>query len=277
MSSALLQQLALLAAPAQFSTTAAVKFEQNPILVATIGPAAFGVPVNQLPILASYTTSRGEDTAKTVPLLHQLPVLVAFKTGTPEDNDFRSWFFDLDGHTFYVLVLGEVGTYVYDFTSGRWSQFITEGQEVWNAEIGIMRNGQIFAADVINPILWEVTPEAISDEGFKPIRRTVTAITPARNRVTQQVGAIRVYASAGDRQLPNSGVGATMTLSYSDDQGQTFRQFASIEITESLTQEYAFRSLGLIQQPGRVWQVEDVGGPVRISDAQIDLLGDENG
>lgn len=277
MSSALLQQLAYLAAPVQYGSTAAVKLEQAVLLAATIGPAAGGTPVNQFANLVSYTTDRGGLTAKTLPQLHQLPVLVAFRTGTPEDNDFRSWFFDLDGHTFYVLVLGQIGTFLYDFTTQRWSQFVTEGQVVWNAEIGIVRDGQIFAADVINPIIWEVTPDVFSDEGFKPIRRTVTAITPARNRVAQQVGAIRIYASSGAAQEPNSGVDATMTLSYSDDQGQTFTEFASIEVRESLTQEYAFRSLGAVQQPGRVWQVEDVGGPVRIDDAQIDLPGDENG
>lgn len=277
MSSALLQQLALLAAPKQFSTSAAARLTQNALLAATIGPAASGTPVNQFANLVAYSTERASSTDKTVPMLHQLPVLVAFKTGTPEDNDFRSWFFDLDGHTFYVLVLGQIGTFLYDFTTQTWSQFVTEGQVVWNAEIGVVRNGQIFAADVINPIIWEVTPELFTDEEFKPIRRTVTAITPARNRVAQQVGAIRVYASSGAAQEPNSGVDATMTLSYSDDQGQTYTEFASIEISEALTQEYAFRSLGAVQQPGRVWRIEDVGGPVRIDDAQIDLLGDENG
>lgn len=277
MAQAELHQFIATALAESFTDTSKTFMHQWPVLVATIGPASARTPLVQMPTLAMTTREGGEDVSDNRPTLHQLPVLVAFKTGSPENDEFRSWFFDLDGHTFYALVLGNIGTFVYDLSTDRWSEFVTEGHSVWNAEGGINRRGQIIAADVFNPLLWEVTPDIISDEGFKPIRRTVTAISQARNRTTQQVGAVRIYASAGDRQEPNAAVPATMKLSYSDDQGVTYQEFRTFEITESVTQEYAFRSLGLIRQPGRVWRVEDVGGPVRISDAQIDLLGDENG
>lgn len=268
-----LHQLVTLAAPVAFSATGGVHAHQLTLLAATVGQAASRAQTTQLNLLASTNSNVAEGVSRGVPELHQLPVLVAFKTGIASDPNFRSWAWNLDGHVFYNLVLGDEGSFVFGLSTGRWSQFVTEGYPVWNAEAGIVRRGQVLAADVLNPIIWEVTPDVATDEGFKPIRRVVTAISPVRGRDGVGVGEIIVYASA-DTQQPGD-VPPTMTLSYSDDQGASFETFATYEITGD--SEYSFRSLGSMYAPGRVWRIEDVGGPVRISDAWIDVEGDENG
>jgi hypothetical protein len=68
--------------------------------------------------------------------------------------------------------------------------------------------------------------------------------------------------------------GATLTLRFSDDQGKTW----SADYVVTLTQgdykgEIAYRSLGSFMAPGRIFELSDIGGLIRIDGA--DLFADE--
>lgn len=234
-------------------------------LVMNVGPASEEQSTSQL------ATAAAVNTDLTTPETSQIVELVAYGVGVPERNDQRAWFFDLDGHTNYVLDLGTSRTLVYDLFTEQWAQWRTEGYPIWNAQLGINWEDRIVAADLISPAIFEIDPQGSLDEGFRAVRREVTGILPSASRNYTALDALYVMASVGDAQTDFAGT-AEMTLSFSDDQGQSFYEFG-VEVLSSTDndQELIYRSLGSYNMPGRIVKIEDVGGPVRIDSAQVVL------
>jgi len=182
----------------------------------------------------------------------------------------RAWTFTLDGHTFYVLDLYTEGTFVFDTVSNRWAKFSTQGYGAWNMHQGTMWGKRIVAGDIGTSQVWELDPAAMLDEGFRDITHAVTGALVTRSRTYHAVDAVRVSASAGDLDEVN---GATFNLRFSDDQGNTWSPYFSLTLSESdFSGEIAWRSLGSFNAPGRIFELTDSGGLVRIDgcDAFID-------
>lgn len=211
--------------------------------------------------------------ADSVPKTSQAAFLYVYGEGARENTTLRAWSFILDGHSFYVLHLGMLGTLVYDTTTAQWSEFGTSGFETWNAEQGVMWQDMIVAGDNFSPVLWRVDPRVQLDDDFRPITHRATALVPARGRDTATVGMLSINASAG-YPVDNA---ATLTLRFSDDDGVTFTDMQPITLEDgNYNQNLAFGSLGSFGQPGRVFEIEDVGGFVRLSDADLVIVGGRN-
>lgn len=209
------------------------------------------------------------------PKVSQTGIYAAWKEGQREDLTIRAWSFDFDGHTFYVLSLGMQGTWVYDLSTQTWSEWRTEGYVGWNAEVGQQwQKGLAVAGDVENPIVWTVNPDQTLDQGFKQLTRVATSFIPAQGRGTVAVNAVYIDADQGSPQA-DANETSTITLSISDDQGSTFFDLSAIEILSGdATQVLEWRSIGTFGTPGRVFKVTDVGGPVRLSNAWVEVSGD---
>ena len=208
----------------------------------------------------------------TVPRTSQLALLVVYTTGVPDQSRSRAWSFVLDGHTMYVLNLGEEGTFVYDTVTQQWCKFETWGYNQWNVIAGCMWGmGRIVGGDSVSSQVWEVDPTAVLDDGWRDIEHIVTGGIATRSRVYISCESLRVAASIGQLDQVN---GATLTLRFSDDQGKTW----SADYVVTLTQgdykgEIAYRSLGSFMAPGRIFELSDIGGLIRIDGA--DLFADE--
>jgi len=203
-----------------------------------------------------------------VPEIEQYSVLAVYGTGAPEDYRLRAWGFTMDGHRFYVLHLGEQGTFVYDFVSKEWSEWKTEGFDTgWNAYVGMNWGSEdrIIAGDRQNPIVWEIDPETFIDEGFKDIRRTVTAIIPQSGWSWVSHDSVQLLASVGSP----SGAAPTIELTFSDDQGETWQspEDGLIVLDADKNQQLDWMSLGSFQAPGRIVNISDWGGVARIDRA----------
>jgi hypothetical protein len=69
-----------------------------------------------------------------------------------------------------------------------------------------------------------------------------------------------------------------MRLRFSDDRGNTWSQYYDVTLTPSeFNGEVAWRSLGAIQAPGRIYEVSDYGGVIRIDGATADIEGIDDG
>lgn len=186
----------------------------------------------------------------------------------------RAWAFTLDGHKFYVLDLGAEGTWVTDLTTGEVTRWYTEGfSGRWDAVAGTMWGLRIVAADITSTTVWEITPTVLTDnDATLQITHVATGGVQTRSRDFHAVNAIRVADSNG--QLGNTS-GTTMQLRWSDDNGKTWSDYVTVAMTQAAySGEVAFTSLGSFSAPGRVIELLDVGGPVRIDgvDAEIDGL-----
>jgi len=192
-----------------------------------------------------------------------------------EDLRLRAWTFDLDGHSFYVLRLGQQGTFLYDILTGQWSKWQTGALPVWNMAYGVpVWNGLPTAGSLSDGTIYQVDPTADLDEGTTSITRTVTGIVPHRERDPLLMGELRVTASVGDPDVD----GADLSISYSDDQGQTYSTPVVVDLlTGDTDQVIRFRSLGRVQSPGRYINITDVGGVVRIDGCDVELKGQGSG
>ncbi len=203
----------------------------------------------------------------------QFLALGVYGVGAPEDLRLRAWGFTMDGHRFYVLHLGEEGTFVYDLTTKQWAEWKTEGFDTgWNAYVGLNwgSDDRIVAADRQNPTVWLIDPETFRDEGFKDIRRTVTAIIPQSGFGWATHDSLQLYASVGDPSAP----APTIELTFSDDQGVTYDAPADsiiVLVPGENTQQIDWMSLGSFQSPGRVIDITDYGGVGRIDRASVEI------
>lgn len=246
-------------------TTAVPRLSQSVILLAIGPPQARRVREQQTIALVSYT-------AHAQPMERQATILVAWRTGAVEDFSQRAWGFAFDGHPFYVLTLGEEGTVAYDLLTGEWSQFQTEGLPGWNMELGLTWNGKIIAGDQQNPLLWRLEPQSALDDDFKPVKRIATGGLPVRQRAFPAQASFSLAASVG---TPAAGQETPIvSLRVSDDAGNTWRSLRDIVLEpDAFNQEIAWRSMGSLRAPGRVFEITDIGGFIRLDGADADVEG----
>lgn len=194
----------------------------------------------------------------------------------------RAWSYVLDGHTFYVLDLGAQGTFEYDQTTGQWSEFVTGAPATdggpnlqWNMQNGCMWGTRIVGGDLATSNIWEMAPGAVLDNDATPIAHVCTGAIPARSRTYITCDAVRVSASFG---FLDSSSTVTFNMRYSDDQEHTWSANFPVTLTPgNFGDEIAWRSLGAFASPGRVFELSDVGGLIRIdgADAYLDGFDDK--
>lgn len=210
------------------------------------------------------------------PQTSQFGALVVYAENVREQLNIRSWGFELDGHEFIVYALGTQGTYVYDDLTGRWSNWYTQGYaNQWNAEIGIYwYDGRYVAASIQDPTVVELMFDSQFDDGFRTIYRTVTGLVSLKHRTNNlPVGALHLDASVGAPSSvdPLSLVVPRIGMRYSDDEGETWTDFEYVALdVGGFKQDVQWRSLGTIFAPGRIFQISDDGGVIRIDGATID-------
>lgn len=205
--------------------------------------------------------------------------------GRPDNTKIRAWTFSLDGHDFYILRLDDTETLVYDMTSQQWSKWTSPGEDHWRAWTGTNWLGmssasvlggaqsKIVAGDDTYGLLWTVNPEVGYDDhpetgeaDPQAFNRKVMGGVPMRMRETKPIAAVYLLGSAGSPQVAD----ATVTLRTSDDAGRTWIDHGSITVTPGdYSQEYAWRSIGLMKAPGKLFELSDTGATVRIDGLDI--------
>lgn len=231
-------------------------------------------PPSTLAVRSSGALLMASTLGRAIPAVSQAYMLVAYRTGTRENLNNRSWEFSLDGHTFYVLTLGEEGTFVYDETTGEWAKWQTEGLSGWNMEIGTTWRGDVIAADQQNPVIWKLDPDSFLDDDFKPQTRKVTGGLSLRQRAFIPNYSFQVVASMGVPGVPNTAPATepVVRLRFSDDQGNTFFDAGEIKLDPGkFAQTLVWQSLGTMQQPQRVFEVTDTGAVARIDGADAEV------
>jgi hypothetical protein len=136
------------------------------------------------------------------------------------------------------------------------------------------QQARIVGGDATTGYVWEVDPNATFDEGWRDISHLVTGGLLTRSRVYRPVYSVNLTGSVS---LLDDAV-STVSLRMSDDNGVTWSPYYTITLTDLSTQELAWRSMGSFASPGRVFEVSDVGGLVRIDglDAAITDFDDTN-
>jgi hypothetical protein len=260
------------------SATVTPATSQIVVLAVVAPPPAERAYASELMGLAPYALN--DPSQGNVPRVSQLAGLVVYGEGNAVSTRQRAWGFVLDGHPFYVLDLGQEGTFVYDLSTQQWSEFKTQGYTGWNMKSGTMWDvpNRILGADSTNPYVWELDPDETLDEGFRDIIHEVTGKIQRRSRNFVSMSALRLGVSLGKTL---SSAASDLKLRFSDDDGNTWSDYYTFSITPGdYTQDVTFDSLGAFMSPGRVLEISDTGGPLTIftCDAHLDSFdGDSDG
>jgi len=190
----------------------------------------------------------------------------------------KAWAFVLDGHVFYVLNRIDAPAMICDLTTGQWHLWFTDlppavlgGGPYWNMHRGIMWKGRVIACDIGDPIVWELDPHSFLDQHSIIMPRAVTAHQPLRGSHGKRQGSFRITA----RREVLTGL-SIITMRFSDDGGRTWSQDYEVVMSpDDYSKRIEYRSLGRIRAPGRIWEIEDAGGLVRIEGADSDTEGEE--
>jgi len=200
--------------------------------------------------------------------------------GRAPNPRLRAWTYSLDGHDYYVLRLGDDKTLVYDLYSEQWSDWVSPERTNWRLTDGMNWIGgtekepfygsNILVGDDSYGLIWFLNPDQpydqnpnyLAEDQTQYFERVVMGQVPVTGRAHQPCYVIHLTADPGEPAYPGAGV----TLNFSDDSGQTFTNFGTIEVTQDeFTQpQLSWYSLGLISAPGRLFKIVDDGAVARI-------------
>lgn len=200
---------------------------------------------------------------------------VVWTTGPIDGRRQRSWTYDFDGHSFYVLDLGGP-TLVFDTLSGQWTRFETAGFDgAWNFKNGFhWRDGKkvVGGFDGIGTLL-ELNPDSFLDEGWRPVDYELRGLVSVTGIDFVRQYSLRLVGLAG---APADPVGpATLSMQFSDDQGQTWGEVYTVTLNQNTRQRIEFRSLGAFTEPGRIFRLFDQGGLRFIAYVEAEIGGEK--
>lgn len=203
--------------------------------------------------------------------------------GVIDNPKLRSWSFTLDGHDFFVLKLGTSRkTLVFDLSTGQWSWWSSSNFPRWRTTVGINwkssgtvptnYGSNVLVGDDSYGHLWILNPEYGLDDGAvddNPLTfpRIATGQMTVRARNFIPIYSVTLTGSLGSPALTTN----TITLSYSDDQGNTYISASEPIAVEAnnYAQEMDWQSLGLVRAPGRLFKISDDGSLARIDSLDV--------
>ncbi len=142
-----------------------------------------------------------------------------------EAGDLRTWTFPWEGHTFAALRIGDA-TFVYDFSTGEWSEWASFGRGAWRAHVGIFKDGEVIAGDDTTGQIWAFSGEELTDDGALIVR----SFTALLGKGPVLVDNIVIDCSSG--QSPVYGEDAMIEARLSRDGGFTWQAWRTVSLGE---------------------------------------------
>lgn len=193
---------------------------------------------------------------------------IAEKLREAAASDLRAYSFVQDGHLFYVLSIGDAGTYAFDVSTGIWSEFSSYNRTKFRAHVAVQTAGDlVVAGDDETGKLWRLAP-GVSADGDDPLIREVSGWMTVVGRPVRNTSlTLTVARGEGDTATEPE-----MMMRFSDDQGNTFSpwHYGSMGPAGQYGGEVTFRRLGQMKAPGRLFVMRFTDNSVfRASGARV--------
>ena len=99
----------------------------------------------------------------------------------------------------------------------------------------------------------EIDPDSVIDDSFRDNDFIVTGRLESQSRKYVPNSEVQLFGSVGLR-------GGAVNLRYSDDDGETFSSYVSTTVPAGERQtSVMWYNLGSVRQPGRIYQLLDLG------------------
>jgi hypothetical protein len=169
-------------------------------------------------------------------------------------TDLSAFGYSHDGHSFYALRIGGVGTFVYDISTKTWSEFASYGRDQWRPITAAAAPGApLTLGDDETGQLWTLDPEVGNDDG-QPIIRTVTGGVPTLQRGT--IDNISIQAAVG--WSPNHDLEPVISLRFARDLF-TFKDRGTRSLGKrgEFNKRIRWEGMGEILPPGMIIELTD--------------------
>jgi hypothetical protein len=214
----------------------------------------------------------------------QVVILLAAR-GRVNDPKIRAWTFTLDGHDYYVLRLGNRETLVYDTHSQAWYVWGSDEGDLWRAYngcnwLGGTTQGGGYGSNIVvgddgNGSLYFLDPDSeVDDDSLlgeavpRTFQRVVQGQVVTKGYQSERCYGVQLTGSIADVDDPTY---TDVTLSISDDQGETYTDCGTITVEQDAPNaRLHWRSLGSIRNPGRLFKIVDYGALTRIDSLDMD-------
>lgn len=202
--------------------------------------------------------------------------------GRASNPKVRPWYYKLDGHEMVVIRCGNIETLVADITTGEWSVFGSDDDDLWRAQAGVNWPGagklsasggsDVVVGDDTVGTLYFLDPDGDIDDhpvdaGDNPrpfMRRVTTQLFIGGGYTSVPCFGVQVFGSVG-------GNDGDVQLEFSDDRGDTWNDAGSITLAEGdYTQRLNWTSLGAAEAPGRLFRLTDRAALKRIDGFYMD-------
>ena len=205
--------------------------------------------------------------------VHQLGAYALVK-GLVDRRDLRAWTFTQDDHDFYVLQLGDESTLIFDKRTGQWASWVSPDFVYWRGQDGCDWEGYNLCCDTESGVIWEIDPTSRLDYTTTPITSKVSGQITERFRKFVNCYMAELAVSEAE---PPTGVDAStvgITLRTFDSNGLnsvTHGEVTGEAIGDNITVRWY--GLGLMQAPGRVFEITDTGYARRIDGLNLEIGG----
>lgn len=165
--------------------------------------------------------------------------------------------FGWQGHEFYALEIGGEGTFLYDLSSGEWSERTSYGATLWSVSCAVQVDELVLLGGLAGGAVYQLDADALDDDG-DPLVRVFTCAVPCQ--AAERVGNLVLNCSVG-----NAATEPTIAMRWSDDQGVSFAEwrYESLGAQGEYRRRVSWRALGMMDFPGRVYEFR-VSDPVAL-------------
>lgn len=162
-------------------------------------------------------------------------------------TDIRAWTFRQNRHDFFVLTTDEQ-TLVFNLTKPGWSRWDNYESVNFRGHLGIMEQDIPYAGDKDDGRIWKLEEGVEDDVGPR-----ILEVTGQVSHTGSPIPCAEVYVRVNAGWSPTYGFEPILELRWSDDQGATWSDYMLMSLGDkgAYNTETVFRSLGIIQRPGR--------------------------
>lgn len=188
-----------------------------------------------------------------VPIAIPNPVVDAALAACAEPADIWAFSTAFNGHLFYVLNIPAQGTFAYDVTTKRWSEWRSYGHETFRARCAVMVDGTPYLGDAATGKVWTLSASARTDAG-DPIARIVSAFVPLASG-TVKASSVLLECVRGVGTATGEAAEPLVEMRYSDDL-RTWTEWFSAPLGaqgDYIALAIWWR-LGLMTPPGRMYE-----------------------
>ena len=177
------------------------------------------------------------------------------RNSTAEPTAFT---FGFDAHLFYVLRIPGQGSFAFDASSGKWSEFSSFGDTSWRPRVGVSTPSGSYVGDGRTGKLYFIDPNSYTDAG-QPIERVVSGSVSFNGRPNRN-DSLSIFAGS-DRD--------TVLQARWYDGRETPGDWTEVPLRATVDNPTLFR-LGAAQQPIRTFEIRCVeDAAIRISGAVL--------